>query len=465
MIKTRPMVHQQQMVDFAGTKPYVGLFADYGVGKTLTALMIIENLRMRKVLVVSTKTSVESTWPEQIREHSNFRFFTMVGARAKKLKLLHRGVRSTYLDASLWHGGRQNVILFLINYDGVKNIIEELADVGFDAIFVDESTKIKDPATLRTKYLWSLGQTCRRRYVMTGFPITEGLHEIYAQVKFLDNGKALGDKYYAFLAKNFVKQGTQLSPKKKSVVEIMEAIRPFCIRITNKDLHLPPKFYNLVEIKKTKQQEQILKDLHDLFRIELGKVKIDLKYIFALISKSLQICDGFVMDKERNIEVIDTEKDDVLVDILEDIDIRRNKVVVWVTHKFSVRKLEILLKKLKMNPLTLFGDTKDTRMVVDRFQHDKKYNVLIASQKKGAESINLTACRYAIYYSHVWSYDNRSNSEARIRRKGSERHKSIIYTDFVTKGTVERNVYSCLRRKSSLVKSLKEQFINMAGEE
>jgi hypothetical protein len=45
----------------------------------------------------------------------------------------------------------------------------------------------------------------------------------------------------------------------------------------------------------------------------LGKVKIDTKYIFTLISKSLQICDGFIQHieyekKEVNGKMVKTNK-------------------------------------------------------------------------------------------------------------------------------------------------------------
>lgn len=452
------------MVAFANEKRYVGLFADYGTGKTLTALSIMDQLRLRRVLVVSSKTSIQGTWPEEIRKHSNFRFFSIVGTKDQKLRLLNRAVRSTWIDASYYHGERSDTVIFLLNFEGVKNIFQELCQVRFDAIIVDESTKIKDPRTQRTKYLWTLGQTARRRYIMTGFPITEGLHEIYAQIKFLDNGRALGNKYYAFLNRHFVKQGNLMCPKRGSVKEIADAISPFCIRITNKDLNLPPQVYKVIELEKTAQQTKIIKELHELFMVEFGKVKIDIEYIFALIAKEMQICDGLIWDKDKNLEVIDTHKDDALASIIEEIDVRKNKLVVWVYHQLTVEKLERMLSRLlkpfRVHVVTLYAD-QHAQHPINKFQYTDNHNILIASLKKASESITLTAARYALYYSHWWSNDLRMNSEARIRRKGSEQHASIIYTDFLTKGSIERQVYACMRRKGSLVKTLKEQFSKM----
>jgi hypothetical protein len=75
--------------------------------------------------------------------------------------------------------------------------------------------------------------------------------------------------------------------------------------------------------------------------------------------------------------------------------------------------------------------------------------------------VTLTAAKYAIYYSNTWSYDLRANSEARIRRKGSEHHDSILYIDLVTESSVENKVYDCLRRKGNLIADLKKHFVDV----
>lgn len=289
--------------------------------------------------------------------------------------------------------------------------------------------------------------------------MTECLADIYAQIKFLDSGATLGNSFYGFLDTYFIKFGPRYVPKKKMIQVLFDKIKPFCIRITNKTLKLPPRIYKKMVVEPTPQQLKLLHELNTLFQLEFGKVKIDTQYIFALIAKSLQICDGFVKDSNTDvIEVVDTNKDAVLLDILDDIDITKNKVLIWCAFRFTVSKLERYLTRLGHNVLTLTGGVKDANSVVRNFQHSKRYNVLVATQKKASDSITLTACRYAIYYSNLWSGGERGNSEARIYRKGSEIHKSIVYTDMLVHGTVEEKVYQCLVRKKNLVDMLKKEF-------
>lgn len=485
MIHTRLMGHQRLAVDFSQTKEteeYVGIFADYGTGKTLTALQIIEERKFRKILVVSTMLSIETTWCDEIRKHSDFRFCVLKGTAKQKANLLEYALGQVNNPAR--YGYSQNSrkpMLFLINYEGVKSIYFELQRAGFDAVFADESTKIKTFDAERTKALQAVGEFVPFRSIMTGFPITENLIELYSQIKFLDKGEVFGKSYYAFLNKYFVRVGMKMVIKKRSIQQILDLVKPFCIRITNEMLKLPPKVYKEILLDMTDQQVELLRKLNDTFRLELGKVKIDTKYIFTLIAKSLQICDGFIqhieygVDKDGNktsrviseeLEIIETNKDEALIEILDEIDVSKNKVVIWCAFLFSVKKLKKILEKLHIPILTLTGDTIDANKTVQMFQLSKEYNVLICTQKKAAESVTLTSARYAIYYSNIWSNDARLNSEARIRRKGSEKHNSIIYIDLVTKDTsgiksVEEKVYNSLRKKKDLINELKAAFLSM----
>jgi len=642
------MKHQNDVVRFCLNSGYKhnGIFADYGTGKSLIALMIIEIMRkaeehqFKSVLVVATTLAIETTWCDEIKKHSDFRFCILRGTAKAKVNLL------TYAMGKVndpnrygYHNELNRPMLFLLNYEGVKSIHNELSGAGFDAVFADEcfmagtmidipngkrcietvkigdtvsnvtgedtvigvsqkellvvvkvsyngkevycsenhlfftnrgwvkvyglvegdvlyatvygqqvmrmvrervfwknyskqekgsgivgfrvdgvesyksgsiefnrfssgrdtitfydlqvknhpsysvegiivhnSTKIKTHDAKRTMAMYEVGGHIPYRYIMTGFPITENLGELYSQVKFLDRGKTFGLSYYAFINKYFVRLGQKIVVKKRAIKQIIDLISPFCIRVTNETLKLPPKTYKPVRLDMTDQQRELLLQLNETFRLELGKVKIDTKYIFTLISKSLQICDGFVQhteyekdDKGKNtnkvisseLEIIDTNKDEALVETLNEIDVTKNKVVIWCAFLFSVSKVELILKKLGIRTLSLTGATEDSNKVVQMFQRSREYNVLICTQKKAAESVTLTSARYAIYYSNIWSNDARLNSEARIRRKGSEIHKNIMYIDLITKDSVEEKVYQCLRKKKDLINELKAAFLEM----
>lgn len=485
MVRSKLMPHQNTVVEFCQkeeTEEYAGIFAEYGTGKTLIALALTEERRFKKILVVATSLAIDTTWCDEIKKHTDFRFCILKGTAKQKVNLLEYALGvvnnpNRYGDYS----SHAKPMMFLINYEGIKSIYRELQMAEFDAVVADESTKIKTYDAERTKALYEVGEGVAHRYIMTGFPVTENLSELYSQIKFLDRGKAFGLSYYAFLNRYFVRLGAKMVVKKRSIKQILDLIKPFCIRITGV-LELPPIVYKPIELAMTEQQVGLLKALNETFRLELGKVKIDTKYIFTLIAKSLQICDGFIQHIEyeyveiegkkvrtnkilsEELEVLDTNKDEALIEILEQIDIRKNKVVIWCAFLFSVKKIQRVLGKLRIPNLSLIGSTTNSNKVVQMFQRSKEYNVLVCTQKKAAESVTLTSAKYAIYYSNIWSNDSRLNSEARIRRKGSEIHNNITYIDLITKGSVEEKVYQCLRKKKDLINELKTAFLDIGKE-
>ena len=484
MIRTKLMSHQRAVVDFCKNKEdfkileetgittvkhknYIGIFSDYGTGKTLCYLTLVEELNFKNILVVSTKTAIQVTWPAEIKKHTNFNYVFLLGSEQEKIRTL-----ALYLKRSKQVYGENNRTIFLINYDGLKNnrVGQAIVDANFDSICIDESTKIKSPKTLRTQFLWAIGAKIKHRVIMTGFPATEGLHELYSQIKFLDNGAALGNSWWGFCNKLFTKIQNKLVPRKNSNKWVTGRIKDFCIRVTNTILKdMPAENYIKILVPKTDKQIHILNQLDNYFSVEF-----DTQYVLALIAKSLQVCDGFMYGDDGKVESIETNKDEILIDKLEEIDTRQHKVVIWCSFTYTLKKVYSLLKKLSesgyphFSPLLIKGDTVDIQKIVSTFKYSNKHNILVASLKKANESITLTEknhiCKYAIYYSNSWSRDIRGNSEARmgkVRAAMSGYKKddyTITYIDLVTENSREVSVYNALRNKKRLVDVLKEEF-------
>jgi SNF2 family DNA or RNA helicase len=505
-VYTKLMAHQDEIVAFCKDKPYAGIFAEYGTGKTLCTLKLTEVCQWTKVLVVCSKTAILATWPAEITKHTDFNYVFLTGTKQRRIDALSLGLRKARQQESAYTAEYLRPTIFLINFDGVKSIYNELVASSFDCIIVDESTKIKYPTTMRTKVLWALSKNIPRRFCLTGWPITESPQDLYSQIKFLDRGVTFGNSYQGFMDKYFAKIGYKRVPIKGSPEKIINAIEGFCIRVTNESLKLPPKTYIVKEIPQSEQQIKALRQLKDYMQVTVGQINISTEYIFTKLIKTLEICDGFIKDnwwisdgdfircnkcdftaeyavdgakteegkkisqKTKcpkcnhfgNYELIATEKDETLFELLEEIDVAHHKVIIWTPFKFTLHKLALQCKENGYETVLLSGDTEDVKAVVDKFMYSK-CNILIATTKKASESLNLTNCNVAIYYSNEWSYDRRANSEARIYRKGSEKHANVIYVDFVTKGTLEELVFNCLTKKKDLVNELKEMFRREAG--
>ncbi len=455
MIRTPLRPHQIQIVDFAAPLEYAGILAGYGVGKSLCALGIIQRNGWKVVLVVTTKAAVQSTWPEQISEHSNFLYVQLIGSSADKIRI----IRHAYEKYGAYTGSQKPVIIFLTNFDGVKGIFQVLSAMKPQVCFADESTKFRNGDTVRAKVMWALGRAVPRRYLMTGFIVTgDGFGtEIYSQIKYLDRGATFGNSYQQFLNEHFEKKRGKWKLKRGAAKKIFAKIKPFCIMMPDTVIKLPPKIYKKIELEPYEHQTEIIEQLKANMKAEFQQGRFSIASVFALYNKSLQVCDGFIFDRHGCAKFFDTPKDAALIEQLEKIG--DEKALVWTTFIPTMQKLYKILTHFGYGVLTLYGQTEDPGKVVRMFQHSTRHNILLASIFSGDASITLTESRHSIYYSHWWSGDKRGNSEARIRRMGSlERHKGkpSIYTDIFLRGTIEERVRGTLKSKSDLVTELKK---------
>ena len=174
MIRTKPMVQQEIITKFCEPLDYAGIFSDYGTGKTLASLMITELKKYKKILIVATKTAIDTTWCDEVRNHTDFRFCILRGTAKQKATILEFALgKVSKPDRYGDYGEGSKPMLFFINYEAIKSLYYELRDAKFDAVFADESTKIKTFDTERTLALYELGEYIPNRYIMTGFPVTE----------------------------------------------------------------------------------------------------------------------------------------------------------------------------------------------------------------------------------------------------------------------------------------------------
>ena len=63
---------------------------------------------------------------------------------------------------------------------------------------LDESQKIKNPEAALTRTFHDVAAAFERRIIMTGTPAANRPYDMWAQIKFLDGGEALGQTFEAF---------------------------------------------------------------------------------------------------------------------------------------------------------------------------------------------------------------------------------------------------------------------------
>ena len=188
-----PRPYQQLMFDHMVEHDRGCLFAQMGLGKTSTSLMVIDALNCMdpcKTLVLAPKRVAQSTWPNEQKKWTNFRNLEVspiVGSEADRKAGLRR-------DANV----------YTINYENIPWLVEQCGrNWPFRRVIADESTKLKNHRTrgggLRAKALAKVAHSRVDYWTnLSGTPAPKGYVDLWGQLYFVDAGERLGYTFTAY---------------------------------------------------------------------------------------------------------------------------------------------------------------------------------------------------------------------------------------------------------------------------
>lgn len=350
-------------------------------------------------------------------------------------------------------------IVTVINYDSVwrKN---KGYDRQWDCIVLDESHKIKNRTSKRSKFLLKLSLKAKYRYILTGTPIGNGqLENIWSQYAFLyptvKNGRVASEIFGTY--KQFEDRYCFLNQywkpyRYRYVDELQDIIAEHSYRVTKKECldlpeKLPDEIYD-IELKETK----LYKELHK------SSTVLDLEILaenpLARMTKLRQVCSGFLNDTETDTMYdLKCEKLNVLEEFLDGWE---KKLVIFAEFKKSIEQISKLLKKLKIKHVILDGNQKD-KHIWRKFQSDESIRVIICQYQSASTGIDLYAADTIIYYEPTLSSNTLEQSKDRIHRISQTNKCSYIH--FVTRGTIEVSIYRALKNYSDFSEALFKSYM------
>jgi len=119
--------------------------------------------------------------------------------------------------------------------------------------------------------------------------------------------------------------------------------------------------------------------------------------------------------------------------------------------------MESKLQEAGIRFVTLYGDTRDRKTPVERFQSDSSITVFLISLKAGGVGLNLTAANRVILLDDWWNPAVEDQAMGRSHRIGQK--KNVLALRLVCKDTVEEKILLLQNRKRQTT----EQF-NAANE-
>ena len=317
---------------------------------------------------------------------------------------------------------------------------------------IDESTRIKTIGAKRTRTLIELGARAVYRRILSGSPVTKGVEDLFAQIKFLDPDVLGFSSFYTFRNMYCVMGGFD----NKQVVgyqnleDLTKKLDGISFRVTKDEcLDLPPKIYKTVEVELSKMQRQLYDQLKENFFLEVNGEVVDVAEAIVRLLRFQQIVSGLLPDPEDPSKVVripgENPRIEAVKDILEDV---QGKTIVRARFREDIKWLNEALKMY--NPVIYDGSVKsnDRDKAIESFMTDPNCRVFIGNQAAAGIGLNLTAANTVIYYSNSFDAEHRWQSEDRCHRIGQLNH--VTYIDLVAPKTIDRAIVRALRKKKNV---------------
>lgn len=447
-------------------------FMEQGTGKTATAITTLRHKcyaekKLLRTLIVCPPV-VRRNWQREIAAHSTIKreLVIVLDGTGKNRETVFE--REAFDNAFGTLTAMPKAKIFITNYESLSmlSLFGLIKEWRPELLIFDESQRVKDFSSKRTKLAIELADLCDYKLILTGTPVLNSAMDIWSQFRILDGGKTFDKNFYAFRARYFVDKNAGMPAHKRfpdwQPIEGLEdlfneKIYKKASRVLKKDcLDLPPLVRQRVEVGLTKEQARMYASMKRDFIAYLEDKACTAQIALTKTLRLQQMLSGFWVDEQGDEhEFKETERLEALEELLAEI-APHSKVIVWASFIASYPQITALCEKLKLGYATLVGGMTEKKRQegIDNFQADTETRVMIANPAAGGVGVTLTAASYMIYYSRSYHLEHDLQSEARCHRGGSEVHEKITRIDIVAPGTLDEVILEALARKENLAESI-----------
>ena len=420
-----------------------GILADdMGLGKTLQALSLIQKAKEEDgsmpVLVVCP-TSVVFNWESEIQK------FT---PELSCLKL--SGVdRKSLFDKIPEYD------IVITSYALIRRDIEELKNIKFRYVVLDESQNIKNAMSQTAQAVKMLDSD--HRLALSGTPIENRLEELWSVFDFLMPGFLFNVAEFNFRYVNPIMERQDKTVEKRLKMQIY----PFILRRMKRDVakDLPDKVENIAYCEMTPEQKDFYLEVLDSTKEELFKsieqngLEKSRMSIFSALLRLRQICcHPRLYDKDMVKGDIQSGKFEHLKGMLEQIISEGHRVLLFSQFVDMLDIIKAWCERAGIPYEYLTGKTKDRQGAVERFNSSTSIPIFLISLKAGGTGLNLTGADYVIHYDPWWNPAVEDQATDRAYRIGQT--KKVFVYRIITKNTVEEKIQKLKSIKRNLVDSV-----------
>lgn len=413
-IKYQAFQYQREAVEAIRDLEYSAIFHEQGLGKTKIAIDLLlywlENKVIDTVMLV-VKKGLIANWVREFKAHSHLTPRLLTADRRNNFYVLNSPARLILTHYEAVKGERKRLQLFL-----------KTRAVG---VILDEATKIKNPESDLAQVFFELAPLFKRRVIMTGTPVANRPYDVWAQIKFLDNGKALGNDFESF--KRELDLSNDLGTNKKAQEDFELALRglndkltAFSVRETKDSgvIELPAKLVKTIITDWEPRQLDLYTQVRESTRaivVQEGLLtEDDAEEAIKRLLRLVQITSNPALVDESY--TVDPGKWDVLHDLITDITAAGEKCIVWTTFTENADWLATRLQEFGVTKVHGKLSMDQRNRAIELFLKDSECRVLIATPGAAKEGLTLTVANHVIFFDRGFSLDDYLQAQDRIHR-------------------------------------------------
>lgn len=397
---------------------------EVGLGKTIEAGLILKEYLFRnlvKKVLILVPSSLVNQWIKELHE----KFYIKTASYRKNYRWQDHPIIVTSLDLAKRPPHR-----------------EEILNIEYDLVIVDEAHRLKNKDTLNYKFVRAL----KKKYclLLTATPIQNNMLELFNLVSIIKPG-FLGN--YASFKQRYMKADR----KKKE--QLHQLIQHVMVRNRRKDTNLDDVKRNITTIwlEFSKEEKAVYDKLATVIRHMPAFSK--LTYLKELCSSReacyLSLQKNFPDNETEIKEIMDAiaalphhTKAKKLVELLESLG--DEKVIVFTQYRATQYYLQWYLMQHDISAISFSGGMKRGKKDWIQQLFKDHYRVLIATEA-GGEGINLQFCSHMVNYDLPWNPMHIEQRIGRIHRYGQKNDVTIY--NLAIKNTLEEHVISLLYQK------------------
>ena len=398
---------------------------EQGLGKTVQALAALEADEAFPAVVVCP-ASMKLTWQRESRHWLPGRSVEVLDGRGP----------------GAWSEAARNAEIVVLNYDILDAHSRQLADIGPEALVLDESHYVKNPRAARTKAAMELAGRLpdgALRLALTGTPILNRPEELIAQLRVLGRLGEFGSG--ARLARRFKAAGSD--------DRLHWNLRARCyVRRTKKQVlpQLPSKRQETVPVMLSNEAAYRLAEQDVIAWLQT--LPLDLRTIDAKVAAALRAEQLVRLNSLRQLS--GQGKLPSALAWISDFLVSGEPLVVFADH---VAVQRALVERFPDSVHLLGSDSSRARQrAVDAFQREDGPQLIVCSLRAASQGITLTRASNVAFLELDWTPARHDQAEDRLHRIGQESAVTAYY--LLAAGTIDQTMAELLQRKRSLINAV-----------